>query len=137
MDAVALGTCPLCSSAQLSRLPAPEHWIGGRTFARYRGALGLSRCRNCRFVFTNPRPPAASLTQFYSGVILPRQEGGVRRWDYPEVTQATVVTRDGVVTSDSRQGAAPPLLDAPSAKLKLLLGEITRHVPGGALLEYG
>jgi SAM-dependent methyltransferase len=62
-----LGACPVCGGGSLVPLPAPADWIGEVVFAACRGRLGLSRCRGCGLVFTNPRPPERLLEEFYAG----------------------------------------------------------------------
>ncbi len=63
----ALASCPMCGAAAHRPLPVPGHWIGGDAFAGLRGAIGLSRCRECSLVFTNPRPADRELNAFYGG----------------------------------------------------------------------
>lgn len=64
---VRLSECPVCSGTSLKELPLPGHWIGRDIFEPYRRELGLSQCRSCSFVFTNPRPSQQLLDSFYAG----------------------------------------------------------------------
>ncbi len=64
-EKVELERCPVCGNrSQKRRLPTPHHWIPWGGFVG--GAWGLQRCRECGFVFVNPRPSDALLSQFYS-----------------------------------------------------------------------
>lgn len=67
MDIETLSCCPICDHVRLKQLCPPAISIGLSVFAEYRDKLGLCRCRNCGFVFTNPRPTPALLDQFYQG----------------------------------------------------------------------
>jgi len=62
-----LSCCPICECTQLSPLPPPGHWIGESVFSPFGSARGLSSCRICGFIFTNPRPNQELLNLFYSG----------------------------------------------------------------------
>ena len=66
-DTVEMIVCPACSRTELQSLPPPGHWIGSEIFRPLQSSLGLSRCRSCRFIFTNPRPSNEFLYRFYSG----------------------------------------------------------------------
>jgi SAM-dependent methyltransferase len=59
--------CPICGGASLIRLGVPGTLIGQEVFASIVGQLGLSKCRACGFIFTNPRPHSQLLDRFYSG----------------------------------------------------------------------
>ena len=71
--------CPLCGSARFTPLPAPHRFIGPAIFEPFRAQLGLSACRDCDFVFTNPRPARALLDRFYGGVNQPRENVEIAR----------------------------------------------------------
>lgn len=62
-----LAGCPICGSSAFRRLHLPETWIGEPVFHISRSELGLTECRECSFVFINPRPTDALLEQFYGG----------------------------------------------------------------------
>jgi SAM-dependent methyltransferase len=62
-----LSKCPLCNAKEWKVLSTPGNWIGQNVFGRLHGMLGLVRCRNCRLIFTNPRPSSERLREFYSG----------------------------------------------------------------------
>jgi SAM-dependent methyltransferase len=62
-----LMACPICGGVSLIRLGVPGTLIGREVFASIEGQLGLSKCRGCGFIFTNPRPHSQLLDRFYSG----------------------------------------------------------------------
>jgi 2-polyprenyl-3-methyl-5-hydroxy-6-metoxy-1,4-benzoquinol methylase len=62
-----LEECPVCGNTGFKALPTPGHWIGLEVFAPLGEQVGLSKCRSCGFIFTNPRPAPQLLDQFYSG----------------------------------------------------------------------
>jgi SAM-dependent methyltransferase len=62
-----LDACPLCSGRRFQPLPTPGRWIGADVFGGLHGRIGLSRCHSCDLVFTNPRPSAEWLGEFYAG----------------------------------------------------------------------
>lgn len=61
-----LSACPCCDSTRLKGLAAPAQWIDTEHFATVREHLGLSKCRDCGLVLTNPRPNNWLLTSFYN-----------------------------------------------------------------------
>lgn len=66
----ALAACPLCGGRAHLVLPLPGHWIGAEVFGGSGGSggpIGLVRCRGCGLVFTNPRPSAEQLDEYYAG----------------------------------------------------------------------
>jgi SAM-dependent methyltransferase len=61
-------SCYLCNSTNLAPLRVPRQWIGeASAFTGLRGELGLSRCKTCGLIFTNPRPSPERLDTFYNG----------------------------------------------------------------------
>jgi 2-polyprenyl-3-methyl-5-hydroxy-6-metoxy-1,4-benzoquinol methylase len=66
MTIIALDDCPICHCRDFTGVPRPTHWIGEAFFSRHSSRLGLMRCRNCNFVFVNPRPDRSVLEAFYS-----------------------------------------------------------------------
>lgn len=60
-----LTNCPCCDSTSLDCLPAPKYWIAPEHFEAVNSDLGLTRCRDCRLVITNPRPSNTLLNSFY------------------------------------------------------------------------
>jgi hypothetical protein len=64
---VRLGACPVCHDPALEALPPPTRWIAPAVFAPFRESFGLSRCRACGFVFTNPRPSPALIEAARAG----------------------------------------------------------------------
>ena len=51
--------CPLCKSGQFGNfLVVKDHAISKESFS-------ISKCSNCSFLFTNPRPDKAGITQYY------------------------------------------------------------------------
>lgn len=61
-----VAACPVCQGQSFAPLPVPGRWIGVDVFGDLTAQLGLTRCRACRLVFTNPQPSAAGLKTFYS-----------------------------------------------------------------------
>ncbi len=67
--------CPLCSSKNIKRFKKgtfdPEH-ISSENFnitdSNYGSAWTFFRCRDCRFVFSNPYVPEDKILEFYSGL---------------------------------------------------------------------
>lgn len=54
-----LSACPVCQSGQFeSYLEAKDHTVSSETFK-------IVRCKNCGFLFTNPRPIPASIGSYY------------------------------------------------------------------------
>lgn len=101
--------CPLCGSARFKKLATPRRFIGPKVFEPFRSELGLSACRDCAFVFANPRPSRALLDRFYGSLNQPRG--------------ASDVSRAGASTSQ---------------KSEFLLAYAERHAGSGRrLLEYG
>ncbi|MEO6575716.1 MAG: class I SAM-dependent methyltransferase, partial [Polyangiaceae bacterium] len=95
--------------ARFKKLATPRRFTGPKLFEPFRDELGLSSCRDCAFVFTNPRPSRALLDRFYGSL---NQARG---------------TADG-----ARAGVAT------SEKSEFLLSYAERHAGGGRrLLEYG
>lgn len=56
---VTLDKCPICQSAILSNyLDCKDHFLTQETFT-------ITKCNNCSFLFTNPRPAEAELGDYY------------------------------------------------------------------------
>ena len=54
-----LDSCPVCGSTKLQpRLRVPDRTVSQETFV-------LDECQRCGFLFTNPRPDAASIGRYY------------------------------------------------------------------------
>lgn len=55
-----LNSCPLCKSSALANnyLSAPDHLVTGEHFT-------ITRCKQCDFLFTNPRPTWADIAKYY------------------------------------------------------------------------
>ncbi len=54
-----LNACPLCGNSQFKNyMVVKDHAVSGESFA-------LSKCLNCRLVFTNPRPDDQNLHRYY------------------------------------------------------------------------
>jgi SAM-dependent methyltransferase len=67
-DIEAAFSCYLCNSTNLVSLRVPRLWIGeSYAFSGLLGKLGLSKCKTCGLIFTNPRPATKRLDRFYSG----------------------------------------------------------------------
>jgi SAM-dependent methyltransferase len=67
-DTEVVHCCYLCRCTTLAPLRVPHQWIGeDGVFNGLRTQLGLSRCKNCGLIFTNPRPAAHHLERFYGG----------------------------------------------------------------------
>src|SRR5262245_58647461 len=64
---ISIKYCPVCGGSRFATLPLPQTWIDHRAFAEVKHRVGLTRCRDCTFVFVNPRPGPALLNAFYSG----------------------------------------------------------------------
>ena len=60
--------CSLCGSSAIKTLKTPDHWIGPEVFADLEGKIGLAKCKDCGFVFVNPKPSPERLEAFYSGI---------------------------------------------------------------------
>ncbi len=99
--------CPLCGSARFKKLATPRRFSGPKLFEPFRAELGLCACRECTFVFTNPRPSRALLDRFYGSL---NQARGT-----------TDVARGGTT----------------SERAQFLLSYAERHANGRRLLEYG
>ena len=51
--------CPICKSDKLSNhIICKDHMVSGESFA-------ITRCSNCSFLFTNPRPNPANIGSYY------------------------------------------------------------------------
>lgn len=61
-----LNACPVCDSTALRYQPSPKYWIEREHFNAVKEQLGLSKCRDCRLMITNPRPSLNLLTSFYN-----------------------------------------------------------------------
>jgi SAM-dependent methyltransferase len=67
-DTEVIHCCYLCRCTTLAPLRVPRQWIGeDGVFNGLRTQLGLSRCKNCGLIFTNPRPAEHHLERFYGG----------------------------------------------------------------------
>jgi SAM-dependent methyltransferase len=62
---IELDVCQVCGGRRLAELPVPGRWVDGDAFADVAAELGLRSCRDCGFVFVNPRPSPALLDRFY------------------------------------------------------------------------
>jgi SAM-dependent methyltransferase len=52
-------TCPLCEADQYSNfMICKDHMVSGESFA-------LTQCKNCGFIFTNPRPSSENASKYY------------------------------------------------------------------------
>jgi SAM-dependent methyltransferase len=105
-------SCPLCGGASLTALAPPRHFVGGDLFEDLRGQLGVARCGDCRFVFSNPRPARARLEAYYDGIIYPRSLAG-----------------------SSPERATPP--DSEDPRQRFILDWIAARSTGRSVLDYG
>lgn len=74
--------CPLCGCTHFTQLFEARDLLHGRP-----GAFAVARCERCSHLFTTPRPPVASLSEYYPSDYKPyanipvhKKSTPVRRW---------------------------------------------------------
>lgn len=127
--------CALCGSARHAIYLRQAREL----FNGLDACFDVVRCSDCGFIFTNPRPTAATIACFYpdsATYYQPKQERekSLRPGFRGRLQRARLARHRGY---PFREGGGASLLAALGGGRDLLLAHVPRHVAGGRLLDIG